>query len=127
LGLAYVGFLLNLFNLLPILPLDGGRAVGAMSPAFWVLGATTVGALLFVTPFNPIFLVILLFVAYSGGRELWHRWRRRNTPERQAYNDIGLRHRVMVGLVYFGLIAMLALLMAITYVPDPGGAAPVLS
>jgi Zn-dependent protease len=127
LGLAYIGFLLNLFNLLPILPLDGGRAVGAMSPAFWVLGATTVGALLFVTPFNPIFLVILLFVAYSGGRELWHRWRRRNTPERQAYNDIGLRHRVMVGLVYFGLIAMLALLMAITYVPDPGGAPLVLS
>ena len=127
LGLAYIGFLLNLFNLLPILPLDGGRAVGAMSPAFWVLGATTVGALLFVTPFNPIFLVILLFVAYSGGRELWHRWRRRNTPERQAYNDIELRHRVMVGLVYFGLIAMLALLMAITYVPDPGGAPLVLS
>ena len=127
LGLAYVGFLLNLFNLLPILPLDGGRAVGAMSPAFWVLGATMMGTLLFVTPFNPIFLVILLFVAYFGGRELWHRWRRRNTPERQAYNDIELRHRVMVGLVYFGLIAMLALLMAITYVPDPGGATPVLS
>jgi hypothetical protein len=33
----------------------------------------------------------------------------------------------MVGLVYFGLIAMLALLMAITYVPDPGGAPLVLS
>jgi hypothetical protein len=26
---------------------------------------------------------------------------------------------VMVGMVYFGLIAVLALLMAVTYVPDP--------
>jgi Zn-dependent protease len=127
LGLAYVGFLLNLFNLLPILPLDGGRAVGAMSPAFWVLGVIMMVALLFVTPLNPILFVILLFVTYSGGRELWHRWRRHNTPERQAYNDIELRHRVMVGLVYFGLIAGLTLLMAITYVPNPGGATPLLS
>jgi Zn-dependent protease len=127
LGLSYVGFLLNLFNLLPILPLDGGRAAGAMSPAFWVLGAIMMVALLLVTPLNPIFLVILLFVAYSGGRELWHRWRMRNTPERQAYNDVELRHRVMVGLVYFGLIAGLALLMATTYVPNPGGATPLLS
>jgi hypothetical protein len=27
----------------------------------------------------------------------------------------------MVGLVYFGLIAVLALLMATTFVPDPAG------
>ena len=32
LALAYVGFLLNLFNLLPVLPLDGGRAMAALSP-----------------------------------------------------------------------------------------------
>ena len=127
LGLAYVGFLLNLFNLLPILPLDGGRAVGAMSPAFWILGVVMMVALLFVTPFNPIFFFILLLVAYSGGRELWHRWRTRKTPEGRAYNDIELRHRVMVGLVYFGLVAVLALLMAITCIPNPGGATPGLS
>src|ERR671916_2428319 len=38
LGLAYVGFFLNLFNLLPMLPLDGGRAIGALSPVFWLVG-----------------------------------------------------------------------------------------
>ena len=31
-ALAYVGFLINLFNLLPVLPLDGGRAMAALSP-----------------------------------------------------------------------------------------------
>ena len=30
-ALAYVGFFINLFNLLPVLPLDGGRAMAALS------------------------------------------------------------------------------------------------
>jgi Zn-dependent protease len=114
LGLAYVGFLINLFNLLPMLPLDGGRAVGAMSPAFWLLGILMSVALLFVQP-----NFIVLFIALLGGTELWRRWKARNTPEGRAYNKIELRHRVMVGLAYFGLIALLALLMAFTFVPDP--------
>ena len=31
-ALAYIGFFLNLFNLLPVVPLDGGRAMAALSP-----------------------------------------------------------------------------------------------
>lgn len=114
LGLAYFNFLINLFNLAPMLPLDGGRAVGAMSPVFWLLGIGTMVALLFVMP-NPI----LILVAVLGGMELWRRWKTRNTPEGRAYHKIDLRHRVMVGLVYIGLVAVLALLMAATYVPNP--------
>ena len=114
LGLAYVGFFINLFNLLPMLPLDGGRAVGAMSPVFWLLGIVMTVALFFIQP-----NFIILIIAFLGGTELWRRWKMRNTPEGQAYNKIELRHRVMVGLVYFGLIAVLALLMAMTFVPDP--------
>ena len=34
-ALAYVGFFLNLLNLLPVLPLDGGRAMAALSPWVW--------------------------------------------------------------------------------------------
>ena len=114
LGLAYVGFFINLFNLLPMLPLDGGRAVGAMSPVFWLLGIVMTVVLFFIQP-----NFIILIIAFLGGTELWRRWKMRNTPEGQAYNKIELRHRVMVGLVYFGLIAVLALLMAMTFVPDP--------
>jgi Zn-dependent protease len=117
LGLAYFTFLINLFNMAPMLPLDGGRAVGAMSPVFWILGIALMVALLFVAPFNPI----LLIVALLGGTELWRRWRMRNTPEGKAYNKIELRYRVMVGLVYFGLTAVLALLTIATFVPDPAG------
>src|SRR5476649_240067 len=35
-ALAYSGFLLNLFNLMPIGPLDGGRIATAVSPWLWV-------------------------------------------------------------------------------------------
>src|SRR5947207_3070131 len=37
-ALAFIGFFLNLFNLLPILPLDGGRAMAALSPWVWLFG-----------------------------------------------------------------------------------------
>jgi len=30
-ALAFTGFFLNLFNLLPVIPLDGGRAMAAMA------------------------------------------------------------------------------------------------
>jgi Zn-dependent protease len=114
LGLAHLGFLINLFNLLPMLPLDGGRAVGAMSPVFWLVGILMTAALFFVWP-----NFIVLIIALLGGTELWRRWRMRNTPEGQAYNKIELRHRVMVGFAYCGLVAILALLMAVTALPDP--------
>jgi hypothetical protein len=64
---------------------------------------------------NPI----LIFIAILGGMELWRRWRTRKTPEGKAYYAVEPRNRLLVGLVYFGLIALLALGMAATFVPDP--------
>ena len=37
-ALAFTGFFLNLFNLLPLLPFDGGRAMAAMAPWMWFVG-----------------------------------------------------------------------------------------
>ena len=37
-ALAFTGFFLNLFNMLPVVPLDGGRAMAALSPAMWFVG-----------------------------------------------------------------------------------------
>lgn len=114
LGLAYIGFFLNLFNLLPMLPLDGGRAVAALSPVFWIVGLVGVVGLLFVNP-NPI----LIFIALLGATELWRRWRTRNTPEGHRYYQMEPSQRIVVGLVYFALVALLALGMAATFVADP--------
>ena len=50
-ALAYIGFFLNLFNLLPVVPLDGGRAMAAMAPWMWFLGfGVLVVAAIFVPP-----------------------------------------------------------------------------
>jgi Zn-dependent protease len=101
-ALAYVGFLINLFNLLPVLPLDGGRAMAALSPYVWFAGFAGLIALTVFFP-NPILLLVLLF----GGIESWRRWKARNTPEGRAYNNIPGSTRALVAVVYLGLAALL--------------------
>ena len=112
LGLAYFNFFINLINLAPMLPLDGGRAMGAMSPVFSLLGLVVMVGMFFVAP-------IMVFIALLGLPEVWHRWKTRNTPEGRAYNDIPAGSRALVGIAYVGLIVLLGLLMAATFVPNP--------
>jgi Zn-dependent protease len=109
-ALAYVGFLINLLNLLPVLPLDGGRAMAALSPWVWVAGYVALIALTIAFP-NPIMILVLVF----GGLETWHRWSRRHTPEAQAYHAIPSRTRALVAAVYLGLAALLAVGVAETF------------
>lgn len=109
-ALAYIGFFLNLFNLLPVLPLDGGRAMAALSPYVWLAGFAGLIALMFLFP-NPILLLILLF----GGIETWRRWKARNTPEGRAYNRVPPRTRALVAITYLALAALLAVGVAETY------------
>ncbi|MCW2989789.1 MAG: peptidase [Solirubrobacterales bacterium] len=111
-ALAFTGFFLNLFNLAPVLPLDGGRAMAAMAPWMWIVGlGVMIGAAL-VYP-NPIIILILLF----GGMETWRRWkqRREGSEETQAYYRVAPRHRLMVAVVYIGLIALLVIGMDATH------------
>lgn len=46
-ALAYTGFMLNLFNLIPLHPLDGGRIVSAISPRLWIIGIPIAAIALF--------------------------------------------------------------------------------
>ena len=102
-ALTYVGFFINLLNLLPVLPLDGGRAMAALSPWVWFAGYAGLIALTFIFP-NPILILILLI----GGYETWQRWKNRNTPEARAYHAIPAGTRALVAVVYLGLAAALA-------------------
>jgi Zn-dependent protease len=110
-ALAFVGFLLNLFNLLPVLPLDGGRAMAALSPWMWFVGYGLLVAATFAFP-NPVMLLVLLF----GGLETWRRWRARKTPEAREFHRVRPRTRAAVAAVYLGLAAALALGMDATFI-----------
>jgi Zn-dependent protease len=109
-ALAFIGFFLNLFNLVPILPLDGGRAMAALSPWVWLVGLVGMVAMVIFFP-NPILLLILLL----GGIESWRRWKARNTPEGRAYHRIPARTRVLVAASYLLLIAALAVGVSATH------------
>jgi len=103
-ALAYVGFLLNLINLVPVVPFDGGRAMAAMAPAVWFLGLGVIVALLLLTG-NPFLLIFVLL----GGMETWRRWQARGTRsiEQAAYYRVSPRNRLLVGAVYVGLLVAL--------------------
>jgi Zn-dependent protease len=109
-ALAFMGFFLNLFNLLPVLPLDGGRAMAALSPWMWFAGFALLVAATIAFP-NPIMILILLF----GGMETWRRWRERNSPESREFHRVPARTRWLVAAVYLGLAAALAVGMDATF------------
>ena len=112
-ALAFTGFFLNLFNLAPVVPLDGGRAMAAMAPWMWFAGFGALVLLAFVWP-NPILILIVLLAAF----ETYRRWKHRKEPlEGNAdYYKVAPRHRLAVAAVYIGLIALLALGMDASFV-----------
>lgn len=117
-ALAYVGFFLNLFNLLPVVPLDGGRAMAAMAPWMWFLGFGVLVTLDFLYP-NPILLIITVF----AGIELYRRWqaRKSGSAAQAAYYRVSPSNRLLIGAVYIGLIVLLALGMDATHILSSGG------
>jgi Zn-dependent protease len=111
-ALSYLGFFINLINLLPVLPLDGGRAMAVLGPKIWLVGIliAVAATVIFLGPF------MLIFVALLGGPELYHRFKNRNSQESRAFHAVPARTKVAVGAVYLGLAALLIVGVAETYV-----------
>ncbi|MHB8492433.1 MAG: zinc metalloprotease, partial [Solirubrobacteraceae bacterium] len=113
LALAYFGFFLNLFNMIPVVPFDGGRAMAAVAPGMWFLGIA--GLIAMGVAFQNFFMFIFILLAL---REMPVRWRqlRSRTLVSAAYYRVPRRSRIAIGLVYVGLIVALAIGMDVTHI-----------
>jgi Zn-dependent protease len=103
LALAYTGCLLNLFNLVPVHPLDGGRIVSAISPVMWVIGIPVLIfiAVKFPNPIVILFIILGVFQAYR----LW------KSPNKE-YFAVSRATRITFATLYFGLMIILGLVMS---------------
>jgi Zn-dependent protease len=112
LALAYTGFFINLFNLAPIFPLDGGWITGAISPRIWLVGI--VGMIVaFATGriHNPMILILLIMSAPRL-------WRGLTTGDVTPIGGVPTtpRQRMVMGVAYISLGGLLLWLMASTQI-----------
>lgn len=115
-GLAHAGFFLNLFNLAPVGFLDGGRIVTALSPWFWIVGFIIMLLLTVVQiAAGHLNFIMILILIYSVPRLI--SLFRAKTDEEKRYFEVTPEQRWTIGLTYFGLIALLAIGMQVTYIP----------
>ncbi|HET7416358.1 MAG TPA: site-2 protease family protein [Solirubrobacterales bacterium] len=112
-AIAYVGFFINLINLLPVLPLDGGRAMAVLGPWVWLAGIliAVAATVIFLGPFMLTFILIL------GGPELYYRFKNRNSEQSRTFHSVPTRTKLAVAAVYLSLTALLIVGAAETYVP----------
>ena len=98
--LGHTGILLNLFNLIPVSPLDGGRIAGVFTRGFWIAGYA-LGVVALVATRSPILFLVLLVGLFT----LWQRWRN-PVP---GYDHVPGGKRLAMGLAFGALVLALVL------------------
>lgn len=102
-AISYSGFFLNLFNLIPVSPLDGGRIMAAISPRIWFVGYPLLVALYFWRP-SPM----LIMIAVIAAPQLWAVFRNRSIMD-GAYYQVPSNVRYGYAVQYLILTGFLAI------------------
>ena len=105
LAISYSGFFLNLFNLIPVPPLDGGRMTGVVSRKFWMLGSPVLVGIFLWRP-SPM----LILVAILAAPHILKVFRGEAATEAPGYYDTPPGKRFEYALLYLGLLAYLAVM-----------------
>ncbi len=106
LALAYAGFFINLFNLIPLSPFDGGRITAVLSPRVWLLGVPILIAIFFWRP-SPMLILMALIAAPQVVKAFKYD---AAAPENVAYYSVSLSHKIAYGTLYLALAAYLAVM-----------------
>lgn len=105
-SLAYTGFIINLFNLVPVSPLDGGRVTAVLSPRIWLVGAPLLVALFLWQP-SPL-LILIGIMSWPQLRRAWHY--NPKDPRNASYYQISMEQRLFYTVYYLVLTGFLALM-----------------
>lgn|SRR6476661_8323486 len=106
LALAYAGFFLNLFNLIPLSPFDGGRVTAVLSPRIWLMGAPVLVGLFLWRP-SPL----LVLMAVLAAPQLVKAWKfDPEAPENAAYYATTAETKLTYAMSYIGLLGFLAVM-----------------
>lgn len=106
LALSYAGFFLNLFNLIPLSPFDGGRITAVLSPRLWLIGVPILVGLFFYRP-SPL-LILMALLAAPQVRQAWRY--DPQAPENAAYYSVSLEQRLTYAVYYLTLAGFLAIM-----------------
>jgi Zn-dependent protease len=98
--IASVGFILNLLNLLPLGPLDGGRISAAITKWMWLFGGGAVVYKTFHQP-NPLMILILILAAFQVYASIVRE------SEDKAFYDVTFTQRAAIAAPYFILVVFL--------------------
>ncbi|MFL6862170.1 MAG: site-2 protease family protein, partial [Allosphingosinicella sp.] len=110
-AIAYGGFFLNFFNLIPLSPLDGGRMTAILTPRIWFVGLPMLAALMLYRP-SPL-LILIGIAALPALREAWNY--DPELPEHRAYYAAPASVRFEYGFFYLALAGFLALMTDSTH------------
>jgi len=105
LALSYAGFFINLINLIPLSPFDGGRVTAVISPKLWLIGAPILVAMFLYRP-SPLLMIMALLAL----PQVMKAWRGPQTDEERAYYNVSFEARANYGFFYVGLVVFLAVM-----------------
>jgi Zn-dependent protease len=103
---AYAGFFLNLFNLIPLSPFDGGRITAVLSPRIWLLGVPVLVALFVWRP-SPMLILMAVLAAPQVWKAITFRT---DSEEAQTYYAVSSAVKWEYALWYLGLAGFLAVM-----------------
>jgi Zn-dependent protease len=106
LALSYAGFFLNLFNLIPLSPFDGGRITAVLSPRIWFFGVPILLAMFLWRP-SPMLIVVAVLAAPQLLRAFKYD---PSAPENAAYYGTSTETKITYGAYYLALAAFLAVM-----------------